>query len=1322
MGSKPPKKNKKKAAARGRGPTPPRPAPVGDHHDRLILDWVGSRAGGRAGRGYHFQDAVGAYLGARIAAGSLVGDLVAEGFDDMSVEGPTGGQCQVKSRVEHRGPFPSATAAEHLVTAWQAAAARSETAGTVIVVLERGVDTAEDLTGPTALLSDVLAANSPLHTALYRTAGRLGLGPDRVDELLGRTVLLGLSWDDVDDRIDDLLAGIVAVPPAARAALRRVLYAAVAAAADANGSASYDQRVRLTRTELVAAVTAAAELVDVDGLEAAIRDGLCTALRYEHDPAPSDSFYDGTATRPVHVASGLVVPRPDLASRVVAAIDAGRPVLLVGPSGVGKSAIGWTIPAALTGILWFDVHQLETPEDANVLLRLARAHDASIEAPVGFVVDGAGTGGRTGWANLRELAAGNPGVVLLGTARNEDLAILGPLGNVSTVAVELDEDAAATIFTGLQRNGSTTVHHWREAFANSNGMTLEYTHVLTRGDRIDAVISEQIRTRLHEHRDDELDLLAVVAMADQWSATVHIGAVLADTGGSEMDLRRTIERLVAEHLLAEADGVLSGLHPVRSHAITRAIHDTPPPTLTATFRRTLDRLPTVQVARFIAQALRDHPTLSAVVMDTAPALRDPARLAQIFQGLRLADADALARGWVDVWERHAVRRALRMTLVMFTTGPIDLDMNLFPDELIRAVDAMKAVDGGTFRDELADRIGADVLAEVLATATVAEATALIATLDGWERQLQPALSAGCNLVAGLHDAPIEAITKLLATANGRADPLTGVLIDAVGGTDALLGRLHTENPWVLRAELRDTVDGPVGYARLLHVTDEQGDPRENAVALARHLLHIFPGIDATDVKVRGPGYTPVVIDGYEHGTSGLIRRYAHPETRVAWNQTLMKTALGHIGATDTDRLAAAQPPLGALVDMVAEVGARFVRSDNEPSTNLRLGREQLRLSRSGNDLPPPLGRVTAGDSSIDEPEQATLVDDLSMLITSFTDNAFRRLGQDTNLYALAAFLRDTVHGHLVATRAEPWHLIPEGTAALEHLDRLEAHLWDLHDVLKAVGDEPTAAKVILKAAHGGSWKHALRRGAQTARNLIAHAEETRRAEFETALQSDLEPLGVCVLTEFRRGLTHFAVLIELPSLLTWDEAAVVRAVRAHALDNEIVVIIPLRDGRRLDGVAVRPGRHGPAAQPDVGEWADRLDDPHPAVLGELVQSAGEALQFLSGVADLDDTRRAHRKIVAMTTAAKERFTAAIETIAAQPGDAFRYRLTAELLGLMERVDAELNGQTTDPTYASQLLAGVMGTITDEFRDAAVHYLAALEWEIDPQQVRDLLDL
>lgn len=94
----------------------------------------------------------------------------------------------------------------------------------------------------------------------------------------------------------------------------------------------------------------------------------------------------------------------------------------------------------------------------------------------------------------------------------------------------------------------------------------------------------------------------------------------------------------------------------------------------------------------------------------------------------------------------------------------------------------------------------------------------------------------------------------------------------------------------------------------------------------------------------------------------------------------------------------------------------------------------------------------------------------------------------------------------------------------------------------------------------------------------------------------------------------------------------------------------------------------------------------------------------------------------MTTAARERFTAAIDSIAAQPDDVFRDGLLADFVGLMERVDAELDGQTTEPTYASQLLAGVMGTTTEDFRDAAIRYLAALEWEIDPQQVRALFDL
>lgn len=995
-------------------------------------------------------------------------------------------------------------------------------------------------------------------------------------------------------------------------------------------------------------------------------------------------------------------------------------MVIVGPSGVGKSALVWTIPAALTGILWFNVHRLETAADANNLVRLARAHNASAEAPVGFIVDAAGTALRTAWAQMRALTATSPGVVLLATARNEDLPTLGSLTEVDTVAVDLDEHAAETIFEGLKRRGATSAHHWREAFDQANGLTLEFTHMLTRGRRIDDVISEQIHTRLVEGRDAELEVVSIVAMADQWSATIDAATLQDATGTTAFELRRSVDRLSEEHLLVERNGVLTGLHPVRSQAITRALHATPPPTLVSTFQRTISLVPTVQLSRFIAQALRDDPGLGPAVLDVAcGSSAEPSRLAAHLQGLRLADADTLVLRWIDALNEHGIRKSLRTTLVMIAAGNLDLDM--FPDRVKRAVEAMKAAGQGTLRDDLANRIGSEQIADTLSRATAAEATVLLATADGWTATIEPAIGTGTVLAEDLATAPVEIITKLLATASGRNDRTARVILDALGGTEALLQRLHAENPWILRAGVRDSPDGPVGYARLLHITDEQGDPREACVALARYLLRIIPTIEATDVKVRGPGYTPIIIDGHELGASGLVRQYDHAETRVAWNQALTKAAVTLMGASDTSRLAAAYPILRDLVDLFAEVGGRWVQATASAARKRRLAHEQIRLTTAAADLPPSIGRTTVGDGAIDRPETVALTDPLSMLVTNLTENAFVRLFNDERSYALASFLRGTVQDHIAEALEEPWHLIPEGDAALEHLATLAQLALDLHDVLKAIHDDADAARTISNTARSGSSKHALRRAAEMAREVLDHEAETRRSQFEAAIRGDNPGDDINVLTEFRGGLTHLAVTVEVSSLLQWDETEVVASSRRHADDLEQIVVVPLRQGRRVDGVGVRIGRNTDLPLFEIGAWERHLRHSHPAELGSLVRTANDALQFLSGLADLDDERRKHPAVESLLNGAVDRLDAVIEALQGRDTDAFSEHVLIDFNELVERVNAELSGQWQGFTYAHQLLRRSLGDDTDEGRDAIVRYLAALEWEIDPQAVRDLLD-
>ena len=111
-----------------------------DQESWYSAEWLGSRAGARASRGFHFQDAVGAWFAARMASGDLAIDcLIPEGFDDLQLDAPEPVQVEVKSRQGRLGQFSVSAAAKHIVDAWFRHEDRFGTSRRLIVVLEHGL-------------------------------------------------------------------------------------------------------------------------------------------------------------------------------------------------------------------------------------------------------------------------------------------------------------------------------------------------------------------------------------------------------------------------------------------------------------------------------------------------------------------------------------------------------------------------------------------------------------------------------------------------------------------------------------------------------------------------------------------------------------------------------------------------------------------------------------------------------------------------------------------------------------------------------------------------------------------------------------------------------------------------------------------------------------------------------------------------------------------------------------------------------------------------------------------------------------------------------
>ena len=176
--------------------------------------------------------------------------------------------------------------------------------------------------------------------------------------------------------------------------------------------------------------------------------------------------------------------------------------------------------------------------------------------------------------------------------------------------VRLNETTAAAIFEGLSRRGTTEFGDWREAYEQCDGLTLEFTHLLTRGERLAAVIGDQVDQRIKERRDDELDVLRAVSVADRWSVSLPLPDLVQTCGLSEADMSTALARLQEEHLIIEREGVVSGMHQLRSTAICEAVHAHPPPELRQTVERVIPSVPNSQLHGFVASLLRDEPECS----------------------------------------------------------------------------------------------------------------------------------------------------------------------------------------------------------------------------------------------------------------------------------------------------------------------------------------------------------------------------------------------------------------------------------------------------------------------------------------------------------------------------------------------------------------------------------------------------------------------------------------------------------------------------------------------------------------------------------------
>jgi len=1282
---------------------------------------------------------IGAWLAARVLGGQLtVEQIVPEGLEDLSCEGADAWHVQVKSRQARVGDFPAAKAAGVVMDAWLRHRERAvvQPQARLAVVFERPI-AGTSLGAWGQPLQEALGPADGFRDALVRAGAARGAQGDQVARVLHEVCAIVVGWADAEAETARMLAQDTGLPVGAAVTVALALRAEVARCADANAATGWATRAGLTRTGLQRRVDEVAGLVDRQALLQAVRDGACEVVDFA-TLLEDTSFYEGVAVQPGHVAAGLTVPRPEMVDAVLAGLDRTRACLVAGPSGAGKSAVAWMAAYVARHVLWYRVRRLDE-QDVDLLLRLADAAGASPTTPVGFVVDGVGVGALAAWDALRREAASRAGVLLLGSVRTEDLFPLATLADCAVVQLRLDQVLAARIHGELARRGATSAAHWLEAYEQSDGLTLEYTHLLTRGQRLRDVVAEQVRARSREGRDAELAVVAVVAAAHRWGATVPVTGLASVLGVSEADLSRALRRLIEEHVLRREGDRLAGLHPLRSAVLAEEAHAVPPPTLADTTRRLLWLLPPEELRPFVAGLLADHDDLDALVVEELARRAggdEPSVLVGALQALRLADFARTARTWGQILDQHEVPPSMR--LVTLNLSLIDGS----PPEGIdqRVIDAVTKIhrtqrDACPTRDALVAALGANAFLGTLAACSPPSAAArLLAPLAGSHLHPDPGtMREDAPLAVALAGASVEELAAGLSAAREVSLALAAQLVDIAGGQDSVLRRIFAEHPWLTELEVVEQDGQTVPRARLLPAAGApDSDLDEDVRELARLLLRCVPAADRADVAALLPGGRPMQVGDYTHAVSGLLRQYARGHASIAWNRARLRIALAMVADADlTRRLDTGRRLLTDATAFLRELSIGWIRGRITREDRQRLVHVLRRLDHEVEQMRPlPAATTTLGVEDVDEEGQLETDDPLHTLLHGVVSNMPGRLiDAEPHYPSLAGFVGGTLASQLPKVEALDWRLLglahaPDALATLRRL------LVDLHAILAELAWGDTPRESLVHEAQSTSRRASLHHAAELARHGAARRLQAMVADLgQRCAVSGLDAQIIVRKEPSETAEAHvwpphaLAILVGLDSLTEWADAQtrLGEILTALPVTEPPVTVVPVRAGKIVPSFAARYISQLWPAPDATTEWSERLPPPHTTPLANATLQAHQALQTLSAIAELARVRDIQPPVEAAAQAAASQFQHARQAIADLPGHAVVEGILATLDALADRVQEELNAgaEGADHELAANIAKGFEEP-NDDFNILAGLSVVAHEWDIDPVGAQRLL--
>ena len=1155
--------------------------------------WKKSRSGAWGGRGYHYQHLVSALILVRQWAGvEPPGFLVPEGLEDCVLE-VSGRRIWIQIKSRENGTFRHSEVRQ---------------------ILDAVDGKAAKLKCGQAIRSAVILEQSRTNEAEYDIT-RLFDDEDR------KVVVCGAPAEEIVRLLSTKLETAAVIAEG----LASDLYWLVAHSSAENASLPFDERRRISTTEVERRIFERLEAEDPSAIDHALVSGALAPIDFT-TPVDEPDFYRGVKVRAGHVAANLVLDRPGDVSAVLDAFWKRRHVLISGPSGAGKSALTWLVATEVSGQLrWFQITGMATAAHAKAIISCIRARRPTEDSPIGLAFDEVGSGNSDLWDVLVRELRGMPAVYFLGSVRQEDRNLIANQSDTEFIPVVLDEKLARNVWKKLSADDYTNWDHWREPFEQSKGLMLEYVHLLTQGQRLGAVIGEQIRQRECEDRNEELRIIRSAAVLLSRGGEVAASRLFELLDLSPGAANRALRRLIDEHLVRESrPGVLGGLHMLRSDALVTASHDETVFLTAETLWQSLpattnETLPRVVQSMFADSRSADEPQLLRNLADLLGNSSDIDQWTAILTGLGLATLDRHVVSFMTILEQHEVQRAHWSLASSFSDPQLDI-----PDlpggeqwkSLRKAALAFRALRKHDLRSACLEHLPEGSAPP--RTSSVLQANRLFSCLVPICGGDPIRFGLGREFLAD-GDHSIREIARLLSTAYLIDPELAESLVDSLGGQQALFAMFRSQIPWTTLPEIEPQAPhGCTVRSNWYHAAEQhQADAHDAVCDICEILIALSPRSDAAASDAVDPMGRPIAVGDFRPASKNMPRKNIPAKARVAWNVAFRQVLLARAAAdslTDyTHQMASLVRRTERIFRSLTEKWIQAKRISNADALATRIG-EVVNAVKA-------LAYATPEDlpSAMADPVRGGTDDTLGALLTGVLENLIGRLSNLDGAKATATYAGSLAGQAREHHESSIWRTM--SSPPLRDLSALAERLGDVSCILHEMAHDsrPEAVYRIVKATRRASPQTAIRAAARRCRHLADRRFDIRIRKLERALIEqgwDARCLSRVIdeLDSVNWPSREVAILVEITDfeaqLERWADETL--SLGKQFLKTDLGFrTVPVMNDQVLAPLALRPSSFMPMPDADFARnWSTYCEQPvfHSALMDTFEEAVAACMQ------------------------------------------------------------------------------------------------------------------